>query len=65
MKKKVNTYCVWRNKTDEILAIDLPAAKCAENMGITVATFYVYATRPDRTAYTIIKTEDLESEVSA
>ena len=65
MKKKLNTYCVWRNKTDEILAIDLPATKCAENMGISVATFYVYATRPERTAYTIIKSENLESEESA
>ena len=34
------TFCVWRNKDDEIIAIDLPAAQCALMMGMNLKTFY-------------------------
>lgn len=39
-------YSVWRNSTDEIVAISLPADKCAELMGITRQAFYTYLKRP-------------------
>ena len=42
MKKPV-LYSVWRNSpdNDEIVAVDLPAKKCAEIMGISIKHFYV------------------------
>jgi hypothetical protein len=42
-------YSVWKNGTDEIVAICLPADKCAELMGITRQAFYTYLKRPCKT----------------
>lgn len=39
-------YSVWKNGTDEIIAIDETAEKCAELMGITRQAFYTYNKRP-------------------
>lgn len=44
--QKRKLYSVWRNGTDEIIAISLPADKCAELMGITRQAFYTYLKRP-------------------
>ena len=60
MTQKVKTYCVWETKTDRIVAIDLPAKKCAELMNITTCTFYIYATVRKDGKYTVIETEMLE-----
>ena len=38
--QKRKLYSVWRNGTDEIIAIDETADKCAELMGISRQTFY-------------------------
>lgn len=59
-KQKVKTYCVWENKTDNVIAIDLPAKRCAELMDITTSTFYIYATVRKDGKYTVIETETLE-----
>ena len=37
---------MWRNGTDEIIAIDLPADKCAELMEITRQAFYKMLSSP-------------------
>ena len=42
-------YSVWKNGTDEIIAIDETADKCAELMGITRQAFYTYIKRPCKT----------------
>ncbi len=51
-------YSVWKNSTDEIIAISLPADKCAELMGITRQAFYTYLKRPCQTWH--IEREDKE-----
>jgi hypothetical protein len=61
MGKGRKLYCVWENKSDRIIAIDLPAKTCAELMGIKPATFYVYATT-DRSKYTIIESSKITEE---
>lgn len=44
--QKRKLFSVWRNGTDEIIAISLPADKCADLMGISRQAFYTYLTRP-------------------
>ena len=64
MGQILKRYCVWENGTDRVIAIDLPATKCAECMGVSVRTFYTYQNR--QTRYTIIESKNIfESEESA
>lgn len=66
MGQILKRYCVWENGTDRIIAIDLPATKCAECMGVSVRTFYTYQKSDRQTRYTIIESKNIfESEVSA
>ena len=43
-KRKV-LYSVYRTKDDRIIAFELPAARVAEIMGITLPTFYSYVSQ--------------------
>lgn len=54
-------YCVWKNGTDELIAIDEPANRCAELMWIPQSTFYIYLSRCPK-AWTIIRSEEIERE---
>ncbi len=58
-------YCVWRNKTDEVVAIDENADRCAELMGISRKAFYCYLSRAPKREHgmwTILRSKDIESE---
>lgn len=55
------TYCVWNNKTDELLALDEPATKCAALMGISMKSFYTYVVRPKQ-MWTVIPSEKIGTE---
>jgi predicted DNA-binding protein (UPF0251 family) len=62
-----NLFCVWDNKDDSVVAIDLDADKCSANMGITRQTFYSMLSRiranPDAVRkWTIISSSEIESE---
>ena len=59
--QKRHLFCVWRNGTDEIIAIDEPADRCAEKMGISRNTFYKYlSTKCD--TWHIERSEDYKDE---
>lgn len=53
-QKTTKLYTVYDNRTDQCLAFELPASKCAEALGITVGSFYSAITR-GREKWTIIK----------
>lgn len=52
--KAVMLYSVWDNRTDRCLAVDLPAKKCAEILGITYNSFLIAAAK-GRKKWTITK----------
>ena len=39
-------FCVWNNQTDQVVAIDEDADKCAELMDISRQTFYKMLIKP-------------------
>lgn len=56
-----NRYIIYNNKNkdnDLPLIVDGTANECAAMMGISMATFYCYVTRPVR-KWTIIPSEDI------
>ncbi|MBQ1779376.1 MAG: hypothetical protein IIZ93_14575 [Acidaminococcaceae bacterium] len=66
-KQKRHLFCVWDNKDDSIVAIDLDADKCSANMGITRETFYSILCRirsnpAAERKWTIIRSDEIESE---
>ena len=44
-RRKMVLYTVYRKKTDELVALDEPPARCAELMGVSVASFHAIASR--------------------
>ena len=61
--QKRQLYCVWNNLTDEVIAIDETADKCAKLMGITRNRFYGIVGGRITSVWVVIKSQDLESEV--
>ena len=55
--KRFNTYCVWNNLDDSIVAIDLPAKRCAELIGVTMSSFYRYVTTRGNGVWTVIRSD--------
>jgi len=55
-------YCVWNNITDRLIALDEDADKCAALMGVTRNAFYGYLSGKPNQTWTIIKSEEIESE---
>jgi hypothetical protein len=60
--QKRKTYCVWNNETDQLVALDETADKCAERMGIKRNVFYQYMSGKINNLWTILRSEDIESE---
>lgn len=62
--RQFKTFCVWRNRDDAIIAIDLPALECAGLMGLNVKTFYEMKAKQKRKPgrWTILASDEIESE---
>ena len=61
--RRRNTFCVWDNHDDSLVALDQPSDVCAALMKVPEKTFYIYVCDPKRgTRWTIIRSKDIESE---
>lgn len=62
--QKRKTFCVWDNHDDSIIAIDLPADRCAALMGIGRDTFFSMKSRmkqrETKRRWTIISSKDID-----
>lgn len=60
--QKRKLYCVWRNGTDELIALDEDADKCCALMGVTRNSFYAYLSGKSNEVWTIVRSEMIERE---
>lgn len=57
MAKSRKLYTVYKNGTDELIAFEETAEKCAELMGIKISRFYNIVCYSEQLGYTIYKIE--------